>query len=132
MPVRVASETSVTPPALLTGGAACRGRGCRKRKRQSSHKQKSACVKGGGGKCRKPKKVKRARSAYILFGMDKRKQIKADIQKAQPNLSGRELAVEVMKQIAVQWKTISDTDKAKFQKLAEKDKKRSQRERKHE
>ena len=131
MPVRVTSETAVTPPALLTGGAACRGRGCRKRKRRSSHK-KSACVKGGGGKCRKPKKVKRARSAYILFGMDKREQIKADIQKAQPDLSGRDLAVEVIKQIALQWNTISDSEKAKFQKLAEEDKKRSQRERKHE
>lgn len=63
-----------------------------------------------------PKKIKRPRSSYAFFMKDSR----GRISKQHPDKNPREL----MADIAASWKTISETDKAKYTKLAEEDKAR--------
>merc|ERR1712173_142985 len=64
---------------------------------------------------------KKARGAYILYGMDARPQIVA----ANPDMK----VTEVMKTIGAQWQELDEDDKARYKKLADEDKARYEEER---
>ena len=67
-----------------------------------------------------PKKIKRPRSSYAFFMKDTRERISRE----HPDKNPREL----MGDIAAAWKNISDSDKAKYTKMAEEDKTRYEQE----
>lgn len=63
-----------------------------------------------------PKKIKRPRSSYAFFMRD----VRARIAEASPDKTPREL----MSDIAAAWKSVSDDERARYNEMAEKDKKR--------
>jgi hypothetical protein len=69
-----------------------------------------------------PMRIKRPRSSYAFFMKDSRQQI----AESNPDKNPREL----MSYIAAAWKSISESDKAKFNEMAAEDKKRYEEEKK--
>jgi len=70
-----------------------------------------------------PKRIKRPRSSYAFFMKNSRQEIAAN----NPDKNPREL----MSYIAAAWKSISDSDKNKYNEMAEEDKKRYEEEKKN-
>ena len=86
-------------------------------KLKKTFKGKAKKGKAKGKKKKDPNKPKRARSAYIYFGMDKRDEVKED----NPDMNNR----EIMSELGKLWSEIKGTTKVKkYVKQAAKDKKR--------
>lgn len=83
--------------------------------------QKGAARKKQSRKKRDPNAPKKALSAYIFFSSAKRAEVKA----ANPELKG---VGDVAKRLGEMWKTLSDTDKEPYIKLAVADRERYKRE----
>jgi hypothetical protein len=74
--------------------------------------------RAGGAKKKDPHKVKRARSAYIFFSKEKQ----SEFEKSTP-------VPERGRIIGAAWRNMSASEKEPYEKMAEKDKKRAERER---
>jgi len=77
-------------------------------------------VRGEGKKKKDPNAPKRGLSAYMFYANDNRDRVRAE----NPNISFG----QVGKHLGEEWKSLTDADKVKYQKKAEDDKARYERE----
>jgi len=69
-----------------------------------------------------PNAPKRAMSSYMFFTQDKRAEVLGELQKSRP---GAKIMVgDVAKKLGEMWKTVTTSDKKKYEDLAAKDKER--------